>query len=420
MYKLCIFILPSIVSWFRHPTIVNALDVLLKDNSTDRDENILTINTGADLVELCNQLNITRDACSCVKTKALCPFELLFGNVGLNSSETDYRRSTTHTIIYASMTIFVSVFGLAGNLVVIVIAFYKRDTNLAACKLHIAQLAVVNFVFSILQIVNVVPLFWTNQWIYGTLMCKFIRTFLEMCTLLTILFISIIAIERFFLIVYPNRCGCYETNLKHCIVGFAILFVTITVIPFYIGLRIEESGRCVQFGGNYKDFSLPYSWFVIIVYFLLPGMIVTSLYTIIIKYISRETSNIDRHHNSELHQRKSRTNRRVVYITLTILFCFLICTLPTRTSLLYIEMQSKRSGLDFNYLNPDLYFTLTFVSYTTYPFQSSVNPILYSFVDSGWRREVRKFGNTFMRMVVGKKEGYFEGRVVERSNNVHL
>ena len=68
-----------------------------------------------------------------------------------NFSATIFARVHEVTVVYASIALLSSVFGVCGNLLVIVVA-YRNRRHISACKLHIAQLAVVNFVFCTLQV----------------------------------------------------------------------------------------------------------------------------------------------------------------------------------------------------------------------------------------------------------------------------
>ena len=45
------------------------------------------------------------------------------------------------------------------------------------------------------QTVNVVPLYWTNEWIYGRSACKVVKCILEMCSLLSSGYFQIIAVS---------------------------------------------------------------------------------------------------------------------------------------------------------------------------------------------------------------------------------
>ena len=76
--------------------------------------------------------------------------------------------------MYATIALVSSIFGVVGNAAVLCMAYRQRG-NMSPCKLHIAELAVFNLVFSTVQIFNVLPLYWTNVWMYGLPMCKIMR-----------------------------------------------------------------------------------------------------------------------------------------------------------------------------------------------------------------------------------------------------
>ena len=47
-----------------------------------------------------------------------------------------------------------------------------------------------------------IPLYWTNEWVYGSWMCKVMKGTLEVGSLMSSGFFQLIAVERYFLIVY--------------------------------------------------------------------------------------------------------------------------------------------------------------------------------------------------------------------------
>ena len=99
--------------------------------------------------------------------------------------------------------------------------------------------------------------------------------------------------------------------------------------------------------------------------------------------------------------KKMKANRRVMLVTLCILVVFLVTTLPTRIIRIYFTMRHSHedgSG-DFWMDDMDLHLNLVLVSYLTYPFQSNLNPLMYSMLDTEWRKELRiilKHFQTFM------------------------
>lgn len=344
------------------------------------------------LTELCVYLNISLLKCNCKDTEFLCSFEA-FLSEELNETfdeELPYSRSNTHTLIYASVTIIVSAFSLIGNGVVLIVAIkYRR--NLSSCKLHIAQLSFVSLIFSAVQIVNAIPLFITNAWFESSFSCKFVRTTLEIGSLLIIDFIVIIAIERYMLIVHSIDAHFLNGRSKHIIVAADVTFVVLSVIPYYVGLDIEQdSGRCIQFQGAHKTMSIPYNWFIVVFHSIIPLIIISILHYRIIQYISEQTNAIDTRNNQSLHMKRLLKNKRIVNILLAIVLCFLLCTLPTRVIILFMDMNyMHKQGEGYYGMDMDIHLTIVFIGYVTYPFQSTINPVLYSMIDTEWRNDLR-------------------------------
>lgn len=342
------------------------------------------------LEDLCLIFNVSMEMCSCKKTPDLCEFE---EESSVNTTiQTIYVRSNDYTVIYASVTIFASLLGIIGNGAVIIVAI-KRSGNISSCKLHLVELAVLNFVFSVIQMINTIPLFWTNKWLYGLVFCQLLRTLLEIGSLMTILFILIIALERYILIVHPSKKDMLNGSIKHVSVLAGLVVVVATVVPYLLGLDIEYgSNRCIQFKGAHKNMSLPYHWFVIIVYSALPVIIITTLYGKMIGSLFKNATTNKAVNTGVALLTRMKTNRRIVYITLAILGCFILCTLPTRASIIFFERKGLKMGRD-DYHNDDgkdLYLILTFFGYISYPFQSTINPLLYSVFDKEWRKEMKQ------------------------------
>lgn len=361
----------------------------------------LIINTKPSLEELCVILNVPLDACSCKMTPDLCGFESFLTTI---KNETDappiYRRSNIYTTTYVAVTIIASTFGLLGNALVLLVALTRRH-SLSSCKLYIAF---VSFVVSIVQIVNAVPLLLTNEWIHSATTCKSIRTILELGSFLIIGFIVIIAIERFILVNRGIDTGFTYNLSKHILVTLDILFVIITVIPYTIGLNIEsDSGRCIQFEGPYKKMSLPYNWFVLVFHSIIPLCIISILYTRIIKHISKHANTIDKANNYLLHANKVKMNKKCENVMLTILFFFVISTLPIRIINIYMDMKhlhhSHQQQDGYWFMEMDAYLVLVFIGYVTYPFQSIINPVLYSMIDTEWRKDMMEMMRKFTHSI---------------------
>ena len=148
------------------------------------------------LEKFCRLLDIPPMNCSCDFTPIICEIsDYEKKRKYKNGTRGTFKRSHGFTVAYVTIAVISSVFGVFGNTAVIFIAFQERK-ELSACKRHIAQLAVVNLIFSAIQFVNVIPLYLTNRWIYGRVMCKLTKSLLEIGSLLSSGFFQLITIER--------------------------------------------------------------------------------------------------------------------------------------------------------------------------------------------------------------------------------
>ena len=349
---------------------------ILGDESHTNTAHLMTVEM------FCKFLNISSNNCSCESNPTVCEITSF---VRHNDTEPKiFQRWHGVTVIYASIAVASSVCGMIGNGVVIFIA-YKQRSKISPCKLHIAELAVVNFIFSIVQIMNVVPLYWTNTWVYGQAMCKLSKSLLEIGSLLSSVFFQLIAVERYILIVFAlhiNKIKNFEHQYKHHILGGNFLIVMISVIPYIDGVSIEpESQRCVTFS-NQNKWSLPYNWFTFLAYSCLPICVTSILATKLFIHFAREAS-------SSLLVRRDKVNRRIMLHMLLVLVLFIICTLPSRLVSISMDMVYFHSH--------DVMLGFQFLSYTLYSLQGTLNPFLYSMLAKEWRKNL----SNMMRSMFG-------------------
>ena len=357
------------------------------------------------LRNFCLHINLTLRNCSCISTPELCTIQQIIRDMQHDMDVGSYARDKSFTLAYATETVFVSALGTIGNALVLIF-YLKQRCKLSSCKFHIAQLAVVNLTFSLIQLANTVPLYWTNTWIYGLPLCKVIRTLIEMGSCLTVVFILLIAVERYVLIVHPliterESILSVEGRAKHITVVVGMLLVTATVSPFWMGMGIEEgSERCVMFVGDTRGMALPYNWFAVIAYCVLPACVMSYTYGRIITSHSKMSLFVE----GRARMRKLKENKRIVRITVSILGLFLVCTLPSRILSIYIYMEDRfratgnpaeegvtnRTEEEGTWLDMRLYLSLQFVAYVTFPLQCTLNPLLYSMVDNEWRKCMRE------------------------------
>jgi len=322
---------------------------------------------------ICDFLQIAPENCTCASTPLVCELTDFKKNRQQNGTRKyPFKRDDVFTITYATIAVTSSVFGIIGNIAVIYIAF-QQGRGISICKLHIAELAVVNFLFSAVQLVNVLPLYWTNAWIYGKAMCKLTKGILEAGSLLSSGFFQLITIERYLLVVRTFNVDKMQRH-ERLIVGCLIVLVTATVTPYIMGIQIEPgSQRCVNIIGEERWLSQAYTFFAFVVYSVLPIGITSVLVVNLILHFQQEAS------SSSFIDRKD-LNKKILKHMLLVFFLFIVCTLPSRLVSIYMNMAYFKSS--------KMLLGFQFLSYTLYSLQGTLNPILYSMLAREWRRSL--------------------------------
>ena len=133
----------------------NTLKPTIKTNKTSPFDKVHAMELTQSFMEsFCLQVNIPVCACAPSNSKQSCKITVYVHDNITNEqptieSTTKYQRNEA-TLVYASVTMVSSLFGVIGNACVLMIA-YRNRSNLPPCKLHIAQLAGLNLVFCVVQ-----------------------------------------------------------------------------------------------------------------------------------------------------------------------------------------------------------------------------------------------------------------------------
>ena len=370
-------------------------------NPTPATETVPSYQTASTLQDFCRFLSILPSNCSCEASPLVCQLKSFGERAKRNDTESiKFQRNNGMSLTYASIAIISSIFGTIGNAAVICIA-YRQRRKLSPCKLHIAELAVVNLIFSLVQIINVVPLYWTNTWIYGKVGCKLMKGVLEIGSLLSSGFFQLISIERYFYIVPTfdiTKVKKFCRTYKHVLLLCNLVFVAVTVTPLFIGLDIEHnSQRCVNFIDGNRWMLSPYTWLTFIVYSMVPICVITVLSINLKNHFAAEST-------ASLMVHRGDINRNVISHMLLVLSLFILCTLPARLLTIIIDMLDFQSG--------GVLLGLQLTAYTLYSLQGTLNPILYSMLAREWRKNLY----AMVRSVFLKRK---DGSVTTSSSLLH-
>jgi len=283
---------------------------------------------------------------------------------------------------YAVVSLISCLVALLGNAAVITVK-YKRKP-ISHSRLLITELATSDFVFAILQLLITVPLFWTNAWLYGRVMCKVLHSAQTLAVMYSIGFILLISIERYYGILNGSQAKKISRRVLHGLTVTSFLIGLICIVPLLMFLDVDpELNKCLIFWPQNSVDSLTYNMFITIFYIAIPAITICVLYSRITSYLWNETRN-----NYALHcgdktmlSRRMADNKRVAYILIAILLAFVVCVLPSHLSLIYMNWMDNK-------ISKTTFFILNYIALIPYPLHLAVNPIVYSLIDKRWRQEI--------------------------------
>ena len=150
------------------------------------------------LQTFCNNYNISEMWCNCRVLADVCtPRPILVSDI---------------VYLYAGFSAFAVILSVVGNTLVIGVAV-NQGNNGSNFKRSVALLAFCDLMFATLQLIYMLPRFWTPYWVYGLMMCKVLNSAEIMGANLSVGMILIITVERYFGIVQPLKRGITKSML---------------------------------------------------------------------------------------------------------------------------------------------------------------------------------------------------------------
>lgn len=355
-----------------------------------------TTTTNTNLLEtMCNIFGISKEECTCEEfhfAQLQRNYDSVCHLVDVVTDEIpmiefNYLEEYFHT--YATIAVVASVIGIAGNLLIALVAI-KLGAGLSTCKKLIGLLAGYDLVFAVFQLIESIPRFWTRRFIYGKTVCKIIKSSESLGSYLAIGIILIISIERFIGIVNPFHGGLSKRKIQAMLL-INLIFGISAIIPMLLFYDSENSMQaCVPTYPQKATDSKIYNLVVLAFYYVIPLCVITVLYTLIIKTLSGTVAigNSTFIADPRLRKKRMRDNKRTMYVLASVVVSFVILVFPRQIVYIYFDFTNET---DITHLDTSEFFSLMYIAYLTYPFHVTINPIIYSIIDARWRTDLRNF-----------------------------
>ncbi|XP_035670172.1 QRFP-like peptide receptor [Branchiostoma floridae] len=179
----------------------------------------------------------------------------------------DTAEVTIKIVVYSLLLLM----ALVGNSTVIFIVSLNKTmwtpTNFYIMNLAVADLLIALFCMWIHLVQSMIP-----NWIFGDFMCRFNNFIQGVSVACSILTMTVIAMDRFYAIIFPLKARVTDTNA-----AVVITFVWIAAIAANVPLLVW----CFESWPDYHSHRQAYTMFLFVVIYTIPILVMTGAYVMI-------------------------------------------------------------------------------------------------------------------------------------------
>ncbi|XP_056408413.1 proteinase-activated receptor 2 [Hyla sarda] len=278
--------------------------------------------------------------------------------------------------------IIVFIVGLPSNAIALWVFFF-RTKKIHPAVIYMANLALADLMFIIWIPLKIAYHLNGNNWIYGEAMCKVLVAFFYGNMYCSILFITCLSVQRYWVIVNPISHSRKKTKIALIVSGAIWIIIMLSTIPLYLfdqtiyvtNLNIRTCHDVLPYDVLAYDM-FRYFLSLAIGLFFFPVILMSVAYAFIIKTLN----------NSITDEAIGKKRKRAIMLIVTVLVMCLVCFLPSNILLLVNYATIKQSNVGNFYAS---YITALCLS----ALNSCIDPFVYYFVSKDFRENVK---NTFL------------------------
>ncbi|XP_031566826.1 QRFP-like peptide receptor [Actinia tenebrosa] len=304
------------------------------------------------------------------------------------ASETD---STTLKVIKTVLYSLIMVAALLGNLFIIIIVYKKKNmrrttnifiANMAASDIFIAAVVSPRILIEL----YIGPRLWLIDGIFGSFLCKLCFFFTDFSVSISIISHAVIAVDRFWAIVYSLRPSLFTRSRRKYIIAFIWLYSFLFHSPNLYAHRLQERN-----GANFcmldwspldnKTSKKTFFGVIFIMVICIPVILMTVLYSWLV--ISLNSKKSFSSQTSEVRKQRRKEDIRVLIKVVAMVIMFLCCLIPITVLalLMYYAWDGNLVCSAWGY---------AFVAHMLFVSNSAINPWLCICIHESYRRHIRK------------------------------
>lgn len=272
----------------------------------------------------------------------------------------------------------VFVVGLPSNGIALWI-FLSRTKKKHPAVVYMANLALADLLSIIWFPVKIAYHIHGNNWIYGESLCKVLIGFFYGNMYCSILFITCLSVQRYWVIVNPMVHTRKNANMA---IGISLgiwLLILLVTIPLYL---VKQTSYIPALNITTCHDVLPekvlvgdmFNYFLSLAIgvFLFPAILMASAYVLMIRTLK----------SSAIDENSGKRRKRAIKLIVTVLVMYLICFTPSNILLVVHYFTIKHWGQSYVY-------TLYIVALCLATLNSCIDPFVYYFVSEDFRNHAK-------------------------------
>ncbi|XP_056636478.1 neuropeptide Y receptor type 2-like [Diorhabda sublineata] len=293
-----------------------------------------------------------------------------------------------NTVQVAFFIIYTSIFvmGIFGNVLVCYVVFRNKAMQ-TVTNLFITNLALSDILLCVLA-VPFTPLYtFLGEWVFGRLICHLVSYTQGTSVYISTLTLTSIAIDRYFVIIYPFHP---RMKLSTCIVIILIIWIFSMLVTLPLGVYVKlfsvdkdsEKYFCDENWPS-EEWRRTFGGITTAMQFLLPFIIMAYCYICVSMKLNDRARSKPGSKNSRKEEadreRKKRTNRMLIAMVAV----FLVSWLPLNAFNIINDFCQQMENWNFYYLT-------FFVSHAIAMSSTCYNPFLYAWLNENFRKEFKQ------------------------------
>ncbi|XP_040574622.1 prolactin-releasing peptide receptor [Lepeophtheirus salmonis] len=234
-------------------------------------------------------------------------------------------------LIFSFFYLIIFVLGISGNLLVVIAILRKRAMRDIVTNLFILNLAISDIVMCLFAVPFTPLQTFTGVWYFGEALCILFPFSQGVSVYISTLTLTIIAVDRFVVIIYPFRA---RMRVKTCICLILIIDILagIFTAPYAVHISIVTYGSLDRCQENWDGMKRAlYGAFTNITQFVLPFISIILCYTAIIRRLSHRTANRPGLRSAQKEEQERARNLRTNRMLISMVIVFGTCWLPLNT-----------------------------------------------------------------------------------------